>query len=559
MTDYRWLRHYDPGVPHTLEPYPPLTMLDVLADSAGQRPGHPMLIYQGREVSCGEMEDHSNALAAALIDWGVRKGDRIALLFLNCPQSFIAFFALWKAGAIAVPLNPLYTPAELERSLNDVAAEVALVGSLWYGTLKSIQPRTRLRRVVTTDLDTYAQTVLKKEAGGLEPGSGDCRWSDLLERHRGSPRPDVAVAADDTAVILFSGGTTGLPKGVMGSHHSLIITGMQVTAWFRGLATPWQDRMLVPLPLFHAFGIYSAFGVGLMDHLTMVLILNPRDVKNVIDTIRDFQVAAMAVSPSMLTAILDHPDLKPDDLKSLRRAASGAAPLMMETKRRFEARISGPITEGYGLTEGTLAMTATPARGVWKQGSVGIPMPDVAVRVVDMETGTEEMAPNMPGEVLIRAPQLMQGYWGRPAETAEAVRGGWLFTGDIGYLDEDGYLFLTSRKKDVIKCGGFQVWPRDVEEVLSTHPAVAEVCVGGIPDAHQVEAVKAWVVLREGWEMTAEELQVFCRRALTGYKVPRHVEFRDSLPKTLVGKVLRRMLQEQEQEKQRAKDSPKSR
>jgi long-chain acyl-CoA synthetase len=550
MAEYCWFNHYDPGVPHTLEPYPPITLLDVLADSVRQRPGHPMLIYQGREVSYCEMEDHSNALAAALIACGVKKGDRIALLFLNCPQSFIAFFAVWKAGAIVVPLNPLYTPSELERSVNDVEAEVALVGSLWYKTVKSFQPRTKLRLTVTTDLDTYSQPGIKKEGGAVELEEGDSWWSDLIEKHRGSTRPDVEIAINDTAVILFSGGTTGIPKGVMGSHHSLIITGMQATSWFRGLATPWEDRMLAPLPLFHVFGIYSAFGVAFMDHLTMVLILNPRDVKNVVETIRDFKVATMAVSPTMLIAMLNYPDLKPDDLKSLRRTASGAAPLMIETKLRFEERISGPITEGYGLTEGTLAMTATPARGVWKQGSVGIPMPDVAIRVVDIETGFKDMASNQPGEVLIQAPQLMQGYWGKPQETAEAIRNGWLYTGDIGYLDEDGYLFLTSRKKDVIKCSGFQVWPRDVEEILSMHPAVAEVCVGGIPDARQVEAVKAWVVLKEGQETTVEELQEFCRKRLTGYKVPRYIEFCKSLPKTLVGKVLRRILQEQEKEKQ---------
>jgi long-chain acyl-CoA synthetase len=551
MVEYRWFDHYDPGVPHTLEPYPRMTLLDVLADSVGERPGHPMLIYQGREVSYGEIEDHSNALAAALIAYGIKKGDRIALLFLNCPQSFIAFFAAWKAGAIVVPLNPLYTPTELEWSLNDVGAKIALVGSLWYRTVKSFQSRTKLRLTVTTDLDTYSRPAMKKEGGELELEAGDRWWSDLIEKHLGSARPDVEIAINDTAVILFSGGTTGSPKGVMGSHHSLIITGMQATSWFRGLATPWEDRMLVPLPLFHAFGIYSAFGVAFLDHLTMVLILNPRDVKSVVETIRDFKVSTMAVSPTMLIAMLNYPDLKPDDLKSLRRAASGAAPLMTETKLRFEERISGPITEGYGLTEGTLAMTATPARGVWKQGSVGIPMPDVAIRVVDIDTGVEDMAPHEPGEVLIRAPQLMQGYWGRPQETTEAVRNGWLYTGDIGYLDEHGYLFLTSRKKDVIKCSGFQVWPRDVEEILSMHPAVAEVCVGGIPDARQVEAVKAWVVLREGQETTAEELREFCRKELTGYKVPSTIEFRNSLPKTLVGKVLRRLLQEEEKERLR--------
>lgn len=550
MVEYRWYGHYDPGVPHTLEPYPPITLLDVLADSVEQRPGHPMLIYQGREVSYREVEDHSNALAAALIASGVRKGDRIALLFLNCPQSFIAFFAVWKTGAIVVPLNPLYTPSELEWAVNDVGAEVALVGSLWYQAVKSFQPRTGLRLTVTTDLDTYSQPTMKKEGAAVELEAGDRWWSDFIDAHLGAPRPKVEVAINDTAVILFSGGTTGLPKGVMGSHHSLIITGTQVTAWFRGLATPWEDRMLAPLPLFHVFGIYSAFGVALMDHLTMVLILNPRDVKSVVETIRDFNVATMAAAPSLLIAMLNYPDLKPNDLKSLRRAASGAAPLMTETKRRFEERISGPITEGYGLTEGTLAMTATPARGVWKQGSVGLPMPDVLIRVVDIETGVKDMAVNEPGEVLIRAPQLMQGYWGKPRETAEAIRDGWLYTGDIGYLDEDGYLFLTSRKKDVIKCSGFQVWPRDVEEVLSMHPAVAEVCVGGIADARQGEAVKAWVVLGEGQEATPAELQEFCRQRLAGYKVPRYIAFRKSLPKTLVGKVLRRILQEEEKERQ---------
>jgi len=546
MAEHRWFKHYDPGVPHTLEPYPPITLLDVLADAVGARPEYPMLIYQGREVSHREIEDHSNALAGALIACGVKKGDRVALLFLNCPQSFIAFFAVWKAGAIVVPLNPLYTPSELERSVNDVEAEVALVGGLWYPTVKSFQPSTKLRLTVVTDLDTYSQATMKKEGEAFELEAGDWWWSDLIAKHLGTARPDVKTAIHDTAVILFSGGTTGIPKGVMGSHHSLIITGMQATSWFRGLATPWEDRMLVPLPLFHVFGIYSAFGVALMDHLTMVLILNPRDVKNVVETIRDFKVATMAVAPTMLIAMLNYPDLKPDDLKSLRRTASGAAPLMTETKQSFEERISGPITEGYGLTEGTLAMTATPARGVWKQGSVGIPMPDVEIRVVDIETGFNDMAPNEPGEVLIRAPQLMQGYWGRPQDTAEAIRNGWLYTGDIGYLDVDGYLFLTSRKKDVIKCGGFQVWPRDVEEILSMHPAVAEVCVGGVPDARQIEAVKAWVVLKEGEEATAEELREFCRKRLTGYKVPRYIEFRKSLPKTLVGKVLRRILQEQE-------------
>jgi long-chain acyl-CoA synthetase len=550
MAEYPWFKSYDPGVPHTLAPYPEITLLDVLAEAAQQRPDSAMLIYQGREISYQEVEAHSNALATALIKDGVKKGDRVALLFLNCPQSFIAFFAVWKAGAIVVPLNPLYTPFELERSVNDVDAEVAIAGSLWYKTIKGFQPRTKLRMVITTDLDTYSQPALKKEGDAVEIEAGDSWWSPLIELYLGSPRPDVKVDINDTAVILFSGGTTGIPKGVMGSHHSLIMTGMQARAWFEGMSEEWVDRVLVPLPLFHVFGIYSSFGVSLMSHTPMVLILNPRDTKNVVETIRDYKVSVMAISPSMLISILNYPDLKPGDLVSMKRTASGAAPLMTETKTSFEKCISGPITEGYGLTEGTLAMTATPANGAWKQGSVGLPMPDVLIRIVDLETGARDLNTREEGEVLMKAPQLMQGYWKRPEETAEAIRDGWLFTGDVGFIDEDGYLFLTSRKKDVIKCGGFQVWPREVEEILSMHPAVAEVCVGGIPDAKQTEAVKAWVVLKEGQDASPEQLQEFCREKLTGYKVPRQMEFRKELPKTLVGKVLRRVLQEEEKEKQ---------
>jgi len=268
-----------------------------------------------------------------------------------------------------------------------------------------------------------------------------------------------------------------------------------------------------------------------------------------VDTIREYKIAGVSVTPTTLIAILNYPDLKPDDLRSLTRVGSGAAPLMSETKHQFEKFISGPVVEGYGLTESGIVGATFPVQGRWKQGSVGIPLPDVVVRIVDIETGTKELKQGEIGEITIKAPQLMQGYWNRPEETAETLRDGWLYTGDIGYLDEDSYLFLTSRKKDLIKCGGFQVWPREVEEILMMHSAIAEVCVAGIPDPRQVEAVKAWVVLKEGKQATDEELHHFCREKITGYKVPRFFEFRKDLPKTLVGKVLRRILQEEEKTK----------
>ncbi len=549
MQDYSWFKSYDPGVPHTLQPYPDITVLDVLADAVRQRPEHPVAIFQGREVSLREVEEHSNALAAALIASGVKKGDRVISLFLNCPQSFIAFFAIWKVGGIVVPLNPFYTSFELEHSINDVETEVAIVGSTYYKTVKSFQPHTKLRLLIASDLDTYAESPSKKEGDSVKLEKGDVWWSDLIEKYSGSPRPDIKVNPADTALILFSGGTTGIPKGVMGSHHSIIITAMFHRAWYKSVIVDWEDKVLVQLPLFHSFGVYVAFGVSLMCHAPQVLIQNPRDIKNVVDSIRDYKITSVSVTPTTLIAILNYQGLKAGDLRSLTRVGSGAAPLMAETKHRFEKLISGPVVEGYGLTESGIVGANFPVKGKWKQGSVGVPPVDVVVRIVDIDTGERELKAGEEGEITIKALQLMQKYWKRPGETAEILRNGWLYTGDIGYMDEDGYLFITSRKKDLIKCGGFQVWPREVEEILMAHPAVAEVCVAGIPDPRQVEAVKAWVVLKEGQQITPEELQKICREKLTGYKIPRFFEFRKELPKTLVGKVLRRVLQDEEKAK----------
>jgi len=549
MQDYPWFKNYDPGVPHTLQPYPVITVLDVLADSVKQRPEHPLAIFQGREVSLREIEEHSNDLAKALIAAGLKKGDRVISLFLNCPQSFVAFFAIWKAGGIVVPLNPFYTAFELERSVNDVDAKVAIVGSTYYQTVKSFQPNTKLQLVIASDLDTYAQLPSKMEGDSVKLEKGDFWWSALLQKYRGTPRPKVKVGTADTALILFSGGTTGIPKGVMCSHHSLIITAKFHEAWYKSGINKWVDRSLVPLPLFHSFGVYVSFGMSFTCHRPQVLIQNPRDIKNIVDTIRNYKIASMSVTPTTLNAILNYPNLKPDDLRSLILVSSGSAPMTADTKHRFEKLTSGPVIEGYGLTESGIVGANFPFKGKWKQGSVGVPQIDVVVRIVDIDTGKKQLKVGEEGEITIKALQLMQGYWKRPQETAETLRNGWLYTGDIGYMDKEGYLFITSRKKDLIKCGGFQVWPNEVEEILLMHPAIAEVCVAGIPDPRQVEAVMAWVVFKEGQQATPEELHDFCREKLTGYKVPRFFEFRKDLPKTMMGKVLRRVLQDEKKAK----------
>lgn len=549
MTDYIWFKSYEPGVRHSLQPYPDITVLDILADSLKQRPEFPMIMFEGKEISYRTVEEHSNALAKALIANGVKKGDRVICLLPNCPQSYIAFFTIWKAGAIVVPLNPFYTPFELERSINDVEAKVAIIGSSYYPTVKSFQHRTTLKLIIATDLESYLRSPIEKESNTVPLAAGDLWWIDQISNYQTQSRPKRRVKPSDTALILFSGGTTGIPKGVMCSHHSLVITAMVHIEWYKSVIVEWEDRALIPLPLFHSFGVYVSFGSFLMSHATQVLVQNPRDIKNMVDTIRDYKIAAFSVTPTTLIAILNYPELKSDDLKSVSRVGSGAAPLMAETKHQFEKLTSGPIIEGLGLTESGIIGSTFPVKGKWKQGSVGVPPPDVVVRIMDMETSTRELDCGEIGEITIKAPQLMQGYWRRPEETAETLRNGWLYTGDIGYMDEDGFIFLTSRKKDLIKCGGFQVWPREIEEILMMHPAVAEVCVGGIPDPRQVEAVKAWVVLKTGRQATADELQQFCREKLTGYKIPRFIEFRSELPKTMVGKVLRRILQDEHKAK----------
>lgn len=546
MADYPWYKHYDEGVPHTLEPYPQLRTFDLLDDVVNLNPDHSMLIFQHKRLSWKTVSELSDQMAAALVAKGVKKGDRVALLFINTPQVFIAFYAIWKAGAIVVPLNPLYTPSELEYAINEVGAEVAFVLSFWYNTLKGLNLKTKLRLIIVTELNDYMLGKDFPAPRGMKLQEGDIWWSDLMQEFAGARRPDVEVSPQDPAAIMFSGGTTGIPKGVVGSHISYAMTGLQLKAWFEGRGTEWENSMVVSLPLFHTMGVYFCFAMTPVNHFTMILIADPRNQAAVLQTVRETRPTMLTGTPTMFISLLEQPDLKPDDLKFVKNVGLGAAPLMADTKRKIDERISGFITEGYGLSESTMAMTTTPAGGVWKEGSVGVPLPDTIIRIVDVETGTKDMKSGEAGEVIMKAPQLMLGFWNRPKETAEVLRDGWLYTGDIGYLDEDGYLFLTARKKDVIKPGGFQVWPREVEEVLTEHPAVSEVCVGGIPDPRQVEAVKAWVVLKEGKKVTPEELQNHCREKLAAYKVPRFIEFRDSLPKTMVGKVLCRLLVEEE-------------
>jgi len=550
VADYPWYKSYDAGVPHSLEPYPAITLLDIIAETTREMPKHTFMYFKDRYFSYSEASRLFEVMASTLIANGVKPGDRVASMLLNTPQQLIAAFGTMTAGGIFVPLNPLYNEDELVHALTTVEAEVIIVWDLLYANVKKVQPRTKLKLVIATSLEDYVLPEAKKQHT-MQLEKGDVWLDELMDKHAKDPAPNVKPGVDDTAIILFSGGTTGAPKGAMLSFRNMLAVGLQSNTWNKhGMTTPDHYWMAL-MPLFHAYGFNGVIGSSLANRNPLAIVANPRDLDDVIYTIKKVRPGVMPGVPTLFIGLMEHPEVKAGkvDFTCLKYCLSGAIPLMVETKQRWEAMTGAPILEAYGLTESTVVFTVGPLKGQWKEGAVGLPLPDVIIKFVDVTDPDKDLPYGEEGEVVGKGPQIMQGYWNNPKGTAEMIRDGWLYTGDIGYMDKDGYLYLTSRKKDLIKPSGHQVWPKEVEEVLSTHPAVAEACVAGIPDAKQVEAVKAWVILLPGQKVSAEELQSFCKDKLTAYKVPKYIEFREALPKTLVGKILRRVLQEEEKAK----------
>ncbi len=551
MADYPWYKSYDAGVPRSLQPYPEITLLDVIADTTREMPDHTFMYFKGRYFSYKEATRLFEVMASVLIANGVKQGDRVTSMLLNTPQQLIAAFGTMKAGGIFVPLNPLYNEDELVHALTTVDAEVIVVWDLLYANIKKVQPRTKLKLVIATSLEDYMPPEAKKPHT-MQLEKGDVWMDELMDKHAKDSAPVVKPGMDDTAIILFSGGTTGAPKGAMLSFRNMAAVGLQTNSWNKlGLIT-YDDYTMALMPLFHAYGFNGVIASSICVRSPLALVANPRDLDDVIDTIRKVRPGSMPGVPTLFIGLMAHPEVAAGkvDFTCLKYCLSGAIPLMVETKQRWEAMTGAPILEAYGLTESTVVFTVGPLKGQWKEGAVGLPLPDVIIKFVDVADPDKDLPYGEEGEVVGKGPQVMQGYWNNPKGTTEMIKDGWLYTGDIGYMDKDGYLYLTSRKKDLIKPSGHQVWPKEVEEILSTHPAVAEACVAGIPDPKQVEAVKAWVILRPGQKVSAEELQSYCKDKLTAYKVPKFIEFRDALPKTLVGKILRRVLQDEEKAKQ---------
>lgn len=551
-----WLKHYEPSVPAEVE-IPDMPMHRVLEETARKMPSQTATVFMGGRLTYGQVNSLADTFAAALAGLGVKKGDRVAVHLPNCPQFVIAYYGVLKAGGIIVPTNPLYAERELEHQLNNSGAKVILTMSKFYPVIEKVRKRTGLRHVIVTSIKEYFPpllkilfTLLKEKKDGhrvsVTVNEQTHLWQDLLRQYSPGRAPGVEANPGDVAILMYTGGTTGVPKGAALTHRNLLANTLQTRAWLPR-AREGQEIILTVLPLFHCYGMTACMNLGVQIGATLVL-LPQFLIKDVLHTINKYRPTLFPGVPTMYVAINNYPEVKKYNLRSITACISGGAALPVEVQARFEEITGGRLVEGYGLSEAAPVTHSNPLFGLRKTGSIGIPFPGTDARVVSVETG-EELPPGEVGELAVKGPQVMKGYWENPEETAAVLKEGWLFTGDIARMDEDGYFYIVDRKKDMIIAGGYNIYPREIEEVLFTHPKIKEAVVAGVPDEYRGETVKAYVVLKEGQEATPEEIIEFCRGKMARYKVPRQVEFRTGLPKSMIGKVLRRLLVEEERKK----------
>ena len=551
MSTKPWVSSYDEGVPDSID-YPKIPSFELLERTAKKYPEQPCTRFKGAVIPYREMNAITDQLAAGFHDLGVRKGDRVGVFIPNTPQFIIAYYALLKIGAVVVATNPLYTQREIIYQVNDAGVELMVLMSNNYETVKEIQDQTKIKQLIVTNIKETLPPVLRvlftlakeKKAGfRVTLRDNDIWMQDLIKKFKPEDRPEVEVLSEDTALFQYSGGTTGLSKGVIASHFNLVANTYQIDAW-NPTSREGKEVVLMAIPLYHAYGMVAGLNYGIKLGASFVMVPDPRDMQDLLTNADKYKPTIYPGVPAMYNAINNHPDVLSGkfDLSTINVCISGSAPLMRETKERFEEITGGKLVEGFGLSETPVATHCNPILGENRTGSIGFPLPDVECRIVDLDDEVTEMPVGGIGELIIKGPQVMKGYHNMPTETANALRDGWLYTGDIAYMDEQGFFYIVDRKKELIKPGGFQVWPRDVEEVISTHPSVLEVGVAGVPDPNSGEAVKAWVVVKPGKSLTVDEVIEWCRKDLAAYKVPKQIEFMDELPKSTVGKILRREL-----------------
>jgi long-chain acyl-CoA synthetase len=530
-----WLANYDEAVPAQID-IPKYSIVDLLKKTVEDSGEATCTIYEGETLTYQAVDDLSDRVARYLLAQGLNKGDRVGILLPNSPAFVISYYGILKAGGVVMAINPAYRPIEVESQAVESGIKFLILSEVLYQSINNLVAKTDLTSMIVVD------------GNGVEISMGDISWLDLQETYAEGLPVVVNISPDDPAVFQYSGGTTGTPKCAIGLHRNLVANVYQFSKWLVN-TVPGKETILVAIPIYHVYGMVLGMNLAVKMGARMVLIADPRNLDALLQAAEKYKATIFPGVPSMYAAINHYLPVIAGkfDLSSIKACISGSATLPIKVKQDFEALTKGHLVEGYGLSEAPTATHCNPILGENREGSIGLPLPNVDCKVVDLETGTEEMGVGEVGELIVRGPQVMAGYHQRPDETAQALRDNWLFTGDVVRMDGDGYFYIVDRKKDVIKVGGFQVWPNEIEAVIMRHPKVREAAVAGVVDDDGNEVAKAWVVLREGETSSPKEIQSFCDQFLTRYKIPKDVVFKESLPRTSVGKVLRRVLTSEDQ------------
>lgn len=553
----RWLAHYPPQIPHHID-YPPKILPDYLKETAAQFGQKEAIYFLGKRLTFQDIYEQSLKIANYLVELGLQKGDRVSIMLPNCPQAVISYYGVLMAGGVVVQTNPLYTERELEHQLNDSGAAVIITLDMLYPKAVKVKATTSLKHIIVTSIQDYLPHIKKllypfvqkkqnQPLVHIEERDDQHLFKRIIASTKAEEIDIEIDPVEEVALLQYTGGTTGFPKAAMLTHRNLIANTLMCAHWMYR-CQKGEEAILGVLPFFHVYGMTTIMNLSIMQAYKMIL-LPKFDVETVLKTIEKQKPTLFPGAPTMYIALLNHPNLSKYDLSSIKVCISGSAPLPVEVQEKFEKITGGKLIEGYGLTE---ASPVTHSNFLWDgervKRSIGVPWPDTEAKIISLETGQEANV-NEIGELVVRGPQVMKGYWNQPFETDSVLRDGWLYTGDMGYMDEKGYFFIVDRKKDMIIASGYNIYPREVEEVLYEHPKVQEAVVVGVPHEYRGETVKAFIVLKEGEQCTEEELDQFMRSRLAAYKVPRIYEFRKELPKTAVGKILRRVLIEEENKK----------
>ncbi|MCP4133448.1 MAG: long-chain fatty acid--CoA ligase [bacterium] len=551
--DKPWLSSYQEGVAANID-YEKMSLPEFLDRSAGEFADGRGLVFMGYTLTYKEVKDMVDRFATCLTDFGIQKGDSVSVLLPNMIPCVVAYYAILKIGAIAVMNNPLYSDVELEHQFNDSGSKILVCLDLLANRMIDLRPKTGIKQIVVTSIGDYLPfpksllfpLVAKKKglAADVKTAPDVFKWKEVIKKYAPNP-PEVKLSFDDIAMYQYTGGTTGVAKGVVLTHGNLSMQAQQVALWFPDF-NKGEEIMIGALPFFHVFGLTCAMNYPIFMGWPIILVPKPQ-TEELLETFKKFKPTYAPMVPTMYIGLVNSPNIEKVDMTCINACFSGSAPIPVEIIKEFEKKTGALICEGFGMTESSPVTHINPfVQGKTKVGSIGIPLADVESRIVDMDDGKTEVAVGEPGELCIKGPQVMQGYKGLPNETADALKDGWLHTGDVAKMDEEGYFYIVDRMKDMIISGGYNVYPRDIDEVFYQHPKVEEACSIGVPHAVRGESVKVFVVLKAGQTATKEELVDFCKDKLAKYKHPDEVEFRKELPMSAVGKILRKDLKAEE-------------